>query len=493
MSKNPLIQQVLEGYRSIWALNHAFALLDWDLETYMPTGASKPRGFAQAQIALMRQERTIALAELITKAQKATDLTDYDNGVLRIIKRDLDYYTKVPPTLIEEMQRTTTEATVVWREARKQSDFSKFRPHLEKIVELKRQEAEKLGYEGHPYNALLDKYEEGLTINDMDRTFSTLVPNLKRILSKVIAEDRFPAHHPLESEKYDEESMRRVNMEVLTLLGMPQETFRLDVSTHPFTTGMAVNDVRITTRYEGKDFKHTMFSLIHECGHAIYELQVNPSLEYTPLVNVTSLGMHESQSRFWENFVGRSKEFTKLIHATLKKNLPFLSRYNNDDIYKYFNMVRPSLIRVEADELTYNFHIVLRYELEKRLIGDEAEVSEIPSIWNDMMEEYVGIRPKSDAEGALQDIHWSDGGFGYFPTYSLGNVIAGMIFQHIQKDMRLEEAVKSGQLAEPREWLRKHIHKWGSIYSPKQLQQKVFGEEYNPDRLISYLEHKFLD
>ena len=493
MSTNPLIQQVLERYKSIWALNHAFALLDWDLETYMPSGASKPRGFAQAQIALMKQQQITALAEPITKARKAANLTDYDNGVLRLIQRDLDYYTRVPPTLIEELQRTATDATVVWREARKRSDYARFRPYLEKIVELKRQEAERLGYNGHPYNALLDKYEEALTIKDVDRVFSTLVPKLKRVLNKVSAEGRFPAHHQLESERYEEDWMRKVNMEALASLEMPKETFRLDTSTHPFTTGMAVDDVRITTRYEGEDFKHTMFSLIHECGHAIYELQVDPSLEYTPLVTVTSLGMHESQSRFWENFVGRSKEFVRLIHPALSKNLPFLSQYDDDDIYKYFNMVKPSPIRVEADEVTYNFHIILRYELEKRLIGNEIKVSEIPSIWNEMMEEYVGIRPKNDAEGTLQDIHWSQGSFGYFPTYSLGNVIAGMIFHYIQKDMRLEDTVKSGQLTKLRGWLREHIHRWGGTYSPKQLQQKVFGEEYNPDRLISYLEHKFLD
>jgi carboxypeptidase Taq len=493
MSKNSLIQQVLEGYKPIWAINHAFALLDWDLETYMPTGGSTSRGFAQAQLALMKQERIITLAPLIAKAEKAADLSDYDNGVLRVVQRDLDYYTKVPPTLIDELQRTATEATVVWREARKKSDFPKFSPYLEKIVGLKRQEAEKLGYKGHPYNALLDRFEEGIAVNDVDKIFSTLVPQLKRILSKVVSAGRYPAHHPLESEKYVEDSMKQVNMEVLTLLGMPEKTFRFDISTHPFTTSMSLDDVRITTRYEGTDFKEALFHLVHECGHAIYELQVDPSLEYTPLVGTTSLGVHESQSRFWENFVGRSKEFTQLIHPILKKHLPFVSSYGDDDVYRYFNMVRPSLIRVEADELTYNFHIVLRYELEKRLISGDAKVSEIPSIWNDMMEEYVGIRPKSDADGALQDIHWSGGGFGYFPTYSLGNVIAGMIFHHIRKDVRLEDAVRNGRLTEAREWLREHIHKWGGIYSPKQLQQKVFGEEYNPDRLVSYLEHKFLD
>lgn len=492
MSKNSLIQQIVDKYKPIWALHHSSGLLDWDLETYMPNGASESRGFAQAQLALLSQERVLAISGLVTEAHKSPVLSDHDKGVLRIIQRDLDYYTKVPPALIEQMQRTATEASVVWRRARAESNFPRFQPYLEKLVELKRQEAEKLGYKGHPYNALLDKFEEGLTVNDVDRIFSRLIPGLKRILERVLSAGKFPSSHPLESMKYDVPSMKQFNAELLGLLGMPTETFRMDTSTHPFTSGLSVNDVRITTRYEGVDFKETMYSVIHESGHAIYELQVDPSLEYTPLVNTPSLGLHESQSRFWENIVGRSKEFAHLIQPILRKNLPFVSGYNEDDLYRYFNEVRPSLIRVQADELTYNFHIVLRYELEKRLIGETVNITEIPAIWNDMMEEYVGVRPKNDAEGALQDIHWSGGGFGYFPTYSLGNIVAGMIFNRIQKDIQLKDAVRNGKLMEIKEWLRDRIHRWGGTYSPKELQQRVFGEEYNPDRLIAYLECKFL-
>jgi len=492
MSNNPLIRQVHEKYKPIWALNHAFALLAWDLETYMPTGASEARGFAQAQLALLGQEKIVALSDLISEAQKSSNLSENDKGTLRIVERQVEYYSKVPSTLIEQLHRTATEANLVWREARRKSEFARFQPYLERLVELKKQEAEKLGYEGHPYNALMDRFEEGLTVRDTDAIFARLVPSLKRILEKVIAEGRYPAHHPLESEKYEEAAMSKVNVDLISLLGMPKDNFRLDVSTHPFTSGMAVSDVRITTRYEGVNFKEGISHVIHESGHAIYELQVDPSLEHTPLVHTPSLGFHESQSRFWENFVGRSREFTELIHPILTKNLPFVSTYSNDEVYRYFNMVRPSLIRVEADELTYNFHIVLRYELEKRLIGGDVTASEIPTVWSNMMEEYLGVRPKTDAEGSLQDIHWSGGDFGYFATYSLGNIIAGMIFKEIQRDMNFSETVRNGNLLAIREWLREHIHRWGGIYSPKELQQRLFGEVYNPDRLISYLEDKFL-
>ena len=491
MSNNALVQQLLEEYKPIWALDHAFSLFEWDIETYMPVQASKARGFAQAQMALMKQERVIDLAGPISKAEKLSDLSDYEKGILRTIKRDLDYYTKVPPKLLEELRRTTTEASVVWREARRKSDFQMFKDYLQKIVELKKQEAEKLGYEGHPYNALLDRYEENLTVKDVDKVFSALVPSLKRILSKVLSDGKYPTSHPLESLSYEEDAMRRVNTEILTLLGMPEKTFRMDVSTHPFTSSMSLEDVRVTTRYEGKGFKESLFSLIHECGHALYDLQVDPALEYTPLAGGTSLGVHESQSRFWENFIGRSAEFTKLVYPILKKNLPFVLGYSEDEVYRYFNLVRASPIRVEADELTYNFHIILRYELEKKIMAGDVSVSEIPSLWDDMMEEYVGVRPRNNAEGVLQDIHWS-GGFGYFPTYSLGNVIGGMVFHQIQKDINLEDAVRHGELEGIKGWLRDHLHKWGSTYSPKELQMKAFGEVYNPEHLVSYLEHKYL-
>jgi carboxypeptidase Taq len=492
MPSNPLIQLVLEKYRPIWGLDYASALLNWDVETYMPVDASKPRGFALAQLALMKQERIVEAADLLSKAEEIAGASDYERGILRVVKRDVDYYTKIPPKLLEDMERTSKEATVAWRNARKKSEFAAFRPWLEKIVELKKNEAERLGYHGHSYNALLNKYEEELTVTDVDKAFSELVPDLKRILNHVLAEGRFPPKHPLEQIKYDEETMRRVNVEVLKILGMPKGTFRMDVSTHPFTTGMAVEDVRVTTRYEGEDFRETMFSLVHECGHALYELQIDPAFEYTPLARVTSLAIHESQSRLWENVIGRSRAFVSIVHPILKKTLPFVLGYSEEDVYRYFNLVKPSPIRVAADELTYNFHIVLRYEMEKRLLSGEVAVSELPSFWSDKMEEYVGVRPENDGEGVLQDVHWSGGDLGYFPTYSLGNIISGMLLQQIQKDMDLDSMVAGGELAAVKSWLKEHIHRWGSTFSPKELQKRLFGDVYNPEPFIKYLEHKYL-
>jgi carboxypeptidase Taq len=483
---------IVEKYKPLWALDSVGSLLEWDMETYMPLGSSQPRGFAIAQMQLLRQERIIQLDDLVSKAEKSKELSDSEKGLLRVLRRELDYYTKIPPKLLEDIFRTATEGTVVWREARKKSDFSMFRPYLEKMVELKRQEAEKLGYKGHPYNALMDRFEEGITTDDVDRIFSPLAAKLKGILDEVLSAGKFPRDHPLEEMGYEEAVMKHVNEDVVKLLRMPEKTFRMDVSTHPFTTSMSVKDVRITTRYEGKDFKASLFSTVHESGHAIYDLQVDPSLDYTPLAQATSLGVHESQSRFWENFVGRSREFIRRIYPSLKANLPFVAPYSEDEVYRYVNSVKPSPIRVEADELTYNFHIMLRYELEKKLIAGEVKVAETPSAWSDLMEKYVEVRPRNDAEGVLQDVHWSGGMIGYFATYSLGNVIAGMIYNRIQKDLDLKATIADGEIGKIKDWLRENIHKYGATYSPKDLQNRVFGETYNPEWLIKYLREKYL-
>ena len=492
MFRNPSIMEIVEKYKPLWALDSVGSLLEWDMETYMPLGSSRPRGFTIAQMQLLRQQHILQLDDLVAKAEKLNDLNDPERGFIRVLRRDLDYYTKIPPKLLEDILRTATEGTVVWREARRKSDFSMFKPYLEKMVDLKRQEAEKLGYKGHPYNALMDRFEEGITTDDVDRIFSGLAPKLKEILTAVLSAGKFPSTHPLEEISYEEAAMKRVNEDALKLMQMPEKTFRMDISTHPFTTSMSIQDVRITTRYEGKDFKASLYSTVHESGHAIYDLQIDTSLDYTPIARGTSLGVHESQSRFWENFIGRSKGFISRIYPSLKTNLPFAARYSEDEIYRYVNSVKPSPIRVEADELTYNFHIMLRYELEKKLIAGEVEVSEVPSVWQDFMDKYVGVRPRNNGEGVLQDVHWSGGAIGYFATYSLGNVIAGMFYNRIQKDLDLKTTIANGDLGRIKDWLRENLHRYGATYSPKDLQRRVFGETYNPERLINYLNEKYL-
>jgi len=284
--------------------------------------------------------------------------------------------------------------------------------------------------------------------------------------------------------------MKQVNEKLLSLLGMPMNRFRLDVSTHPFSTRIAGDDVRITTRYEPKNFKAPIFGLIHECGHALYELQVDHELDMTPVGGGVSSGIHESQSRFWENIVGRSRQFVSMSYPILKRSLSFLSLYEEDQVYYYVNSVRPSLIRVEADELTYNFHIAMRYELEKKLLEGTISVPELPTVWDDMIDEYIGKRPRNNAEGVLQDIHWSWGQYATFPSYSLGNVVAGMLWNTLtEKQLLPIQGEESISLL--KNWLAENLHKLGATYPPKELLMRVFGNGYEPSGLVSYLENKY--
>ena len=492
MSKNPIVKEILEKYQQVWALQHSMAVLGWDGETHMPEGGARSRGMAGGQLAMMIQKHTLDMKGLVDKAAKAKDLDDFEKGVVRVAERNMEYYVKVPPKLVNELQKVTTEATVAWRTARKNSDYKAFKPHLEKIIALKIEEAEKLGYQGSPYNAHLDLYEEGFTVEDADAVYSKLVPGTRKILAKIEAAGVFPSKHPLEDVKYKTPDLEKVNEGLVEILQMPKDTFRMDISTHPFTTSIAPDDVRITTRYEGSNFKASTFATIHECGHAIYGLGIGKELRYTPLGDGASYGVHESQSRFWENVVGRSMEFTKLVMPLLKKNLPFVKKYDAKGLYLYFNIIRKSLVRVEADEVTYNMHTAVRYEVEKKMLSGKAKAAELPEVWNDTFDSYLGITPPNDAKGILQDVHWSGGSIGYFPTYTLGNVITGMIWHKMKDGETTRAAVAKGDIGSLKTWLGKNIHQYGSMYAPKVLQERVFGEAYNPQRLLSYFEHKYL-
>src|SRR6266496_3745649 len=414
---NPLVLDLLAKYKPIAAMTHASSLLGWDLEINMPEAGAAARGQAQAEIELLRQKMTLGLAGLIEKAEKQKTLNDAEKGVIRVIKRELDFYQKIPADLLEQLH--------------------------------------------------------------------------KKILAKTLAQGKFPEKHPLEEADYDVEALKQVNQKLTSMLDMPGKRFRQDVSTHPFSIRIAGDDVRITTRYEPKNFKASMFGLIHECGHALYELQVDDQLDFTPTGTGVSSGVHESQSRFWENIVGRSRQFTSMTYPLLKTKLSFLSHYDENQVYSYFNTVRPSLIRVEADELTYNFHIAMRYELEKKMLQGTVQVSELPSVWNDMIEEYLGKRPPDDAQGVLQDVHWSWGQYANFPGYSLGNVIAGMLWTTLTRKQLLP--IKGDKsIPALKGWLAENVHKPGATYPPKELLNRVFGHGYDPAGLVSYLENKYL-
>ena len=494
--ENPLMNQILDAYKPMWSLNHAISLMGWDFETYMPRKGVEERGVADSQLHMLHKDLLLSkdFVGLVESARRLGNLSDIEKGIIRVLGREITKQTKIPKELTEAESLERISGNMVWREAREKSDFMMYAPHLEKMIEIKKQIAERIGYQKHPYDALLDRFEEELTVAELDKIFGALTSHIQKILKKLVdSGSPFCKESKLGKSKYDIQKVDSLNHDILTLLQYDMERFRMDISTHPFTEAMGLNDVRITTRYEGTDFKRSISSTIHEAGHALYDLQCDKSLSITPLEGGSSLALHESQSRFWENIVGRSLPFVQLIAPLIRKRISFATQPTDDELYLYFNNVKADYIRVDADEVTYNLHIAIRYEIEKKIFGDELSVSEIPDFWNDRMEQLLGLRPTKDSLGVLQDTHWSSGLFGYFPTYTLGNLVSAIIASKMRKDLEeYEEDIKSGYFNPIREWLRLKIHQHGSVYAPKILLDNTFNEGYNPDYFMTYIETKYL-
>lgn len=492
---NPTILKILDKYKDLWALSHVSAVNHWDLETYMPKKGIGGRGEALGRIAVIRQKMFLerGFVKLVDTASQERGLSDEEAAVVRVLNRELKFYTKIPAKFIEEFENLTNTATVVWREAKEKEDFSIFEKSLSKIFDMNKQMTEYLGYEGSPYDALLDQYEEGLTTNKVGSFFNEIKNPLKDLLKQIINSKKYQNTHWLEEAKYDRGEMSKLNDKVLASLWKDFDRFRIDVSTHPFTTSFGKNDTRITTWYHEKDFARSLLATIHEFGHALYDLQSADALEMTPIAGGSSLVIHESQSRFWENHVGRSMEF-------IEKFLPDFHRVTNgqqlsaNDLFMYFNKVSPSLLRVEADEITYHFHIMLRYEIEKGIIEDKYRVSDVKEIWNSKMQEYLGMSPSRDSEGVLQDIHWSGGSVGYFPTYSLGTFLSAQWAEKVNADhMKVgpsQNASKGPTFTEVETWLAGHVHKFGSTFTLEELLKKN-KMEFDPTVNLKYLKEKY--
>jgi carboxypeptidase Taq len=496
MSKfqNPVIKEITEKYRRIWAIIHANNLLSWDSEIYMPERGVSERSIALAELNVLYRELILKddFVSLVEKGKNEKDLNMWESGTIRVLDREINKMKKIPPELLFELQKTSSEAFQVWKNAKAQKKFDAFLPYLKKLVELNIQIAEKLGYQEKPYDALLDMYEEGLNTRDVKAVFDSLKPGLKNYLEKIKG-GKFYGVHELEGVSYETSSMEKVNKEVLKMIEYPEERARIDVSPHPFTISMGINDVRITTRYEGYDFKRSLFSVLHEFGHATYELQIDPELDMTPIGTGVSLGIHEGQSRFWENVVSRTLAFTESVKPVLDKYLGFTSKYSPEDVYRYFAMVKPSPIRTEADEVTYNLHISLRFEIEQMLIEKELKPEDVPEVWDNMMQDLLGIKPADISEGALQDVHWAHGTFGYFPTYTLGNIVASMMMKKLSGKNKIYELVRNRAFKEIKEFLKENVHQYGSSLSPKDLLIKSFGKSYSPEDLLDYIQYKYIN
>lgn len=491
------LQKLKQLDEKISAYSSVLSLSGWDSKVMAPKKGRKTFanaiGIVSTEVFKLRVSDDMGnlLAEL-TKPDIYNSLEDKDQALVRKYNHSYSRNKSIPTHLYQEYSVLTGEANQVWEEARANNDFTIYQPYLEKMVEFKRKFAEYYGYEDHPYDALMDDFEPGLKVKDIDPIFQNLRRSSVNLLEKIIASNVNLDRSFLQQD-FEIKKQKAFLHNLLPKLGYDTEAGRLDATAHPFANKVNRNDVRITTRYDKNNLSFALFSTIHEVGHALYEQGVSEDLEGTALNRGVSLGIHESQSRFLENMVARTPEFWQAFYSDLQATFSDqLKNVSSEQFYRASNSVQPSLIRVEADELTYNLHIMIRYEIEKGLIAGDIEVKDLPQIWNDKMEEYLGIRPETDSVGVLQDVHWSFGAIGYFHTYTLGNLYAAQILNTIQKKIPdFYKQISQGNLLEIREWLREQIHQHGSIYQPIELIQKVTGEKLNADYLVNYLEDKY--
>jgi carboxypeptidase Taq len=489
------IQQLKALLAEIADLNYISALLGWDQQTYMPTGGAEARGNQLALLGRLAHERSTSaeLGKLLDELKQYVASLDPDSDDARMVKvaaRDFDKATRVPSSHIVEFAKVTTMAQQTWMEARKLSDFSVFQPHLEKIIDLRQQYASFFPNADHPYDTLLDDFEPGMKTTDVKVIFEGLRPKLvsliKAIAAKPQVDDSF-LHQP-----FDPVKQWSFGEEVITKFGYDWKRGRQDKAAHPFTTEFSLNDVRITTRVDPGFLNTMLFGTMHECGHALYGQGIAPELERTGLERGASLGVHESQSRLWENLVGRSLPVWEFFYPRLQKVFPQFSVVSLDKFYKGINKVRPSYIRVEADEATYNLHIMVRMDIEIDMVEGKVAVKDLPDIWNAKMEDYLGVTPPNAATGVLQDVHWSGGMIGYFSTYALGNLISAQLWEKIDQDIPdLNEQFRRGEFGTLLAWLRKNVHRHGAKFEPQELVQKVTGSRIDPAAFVRYLTKKY--
>ncbi|GHH96811.1 carboxypeptidase M32 [Neobacillus kokaensis] len=498
--KQPL-QNALEQFQALdQKITHYYSIIglaDWDQKVMAP---KKGRNvFAKAAGTLRTEVFKLSVSEemgsLLDTLSASENISALDEVTKAKVREYKSYYQKsksIPAEFFQEYAILTGQANDAWEEAREDNDFAKFLPFLEKIVEYKRKFAEIYGYKDHPYDALLDEFEPGLTVKILDPLFAKLREASVNLLNRIQKHGKQTRNEIFE-QTFSIEKQKDFNRFILPIIGFDMEAGRLDETVHPFAQTVNIGDVRLTTRYLENNVRSALFGTIHEAGHGIYEQQINPEFEESVLQSGTSFGIHESQSRFLENMIGRSKEFWSYFYPTLQEYFPTqLAHVSKDEFYRAVNTVSPSFIRVEADELTYNLHIMVRYEIEKALISGEIEAKDLPEIWNKKMQDYLGITPLSDTEGVLQDVHWSFGGIGYFPSYSLGNLYAAQILRTIEKVLpEFKSHIENGRFDVIQGWLKENIHQYGKLYTPNEIIVKVSGEELNADYLVDYLEEKY--
>jgi carboxypeptidase Taq len=478
-------------------LHRAMAVLEWDMQTYMPPGGAVARADQIALLSRLAHEqltdpetgRLLAMAEAEVSGM---DPGSEDACLVRNVRRDYEHAVKIPTELAEELSRHTALSQDIWAKARAESNFAAFAPALEHMFDLLRQVAECLGYEEEPYDALLDQYEPGAKTRQIAAHFHTLQPVLRTLTQAITASPECQKVPEL-TGFFPIEAQQKFVQQVIRELGYDFERGRQDQSPHPFCTTFSRDDVRITTRYHAERPEVALYAALHEAGHALYEQGIPAEYDNTPLGGGASSGVHESQSRLWENLVGRSHSYCTYIFPKLRQVFPEpLAGWDAERFYRAVNRVAPSFIRVEADEVTYNLHVLMRFELERDLLMQRLTVNDLPEAWNAKMQEYLGITPPDNAQGVLQDIHWSAGLVGYFPTYTLGNLLSTQLWHALQQAIPgLDSQIEQGDFAPLLQWLREHVHCYGRKYLPDELIRRVTGEPLTAQYYVEYLRGKF--
>lgn len=495
MSKefNMLLTQVHE-IRDIAA---TLALLEWDMQTYLPPGAAEGRGAQMETLAGVVHDKLTsrAFARALENAETSDSEPDsFEAALLRKLRNQFEKERKMPARLVREIGAASSAAYGAWLRAREEQEFAPFAPHLEKLLELRKEQAALYAPFGHPLDPLLDDYEEGLTVAEIDPVFAVLRKEQTALVREAAdreqPDDSFLRDHPFSPEKQLELARFAAKR-----IGYDFRRGRIDLTEHPFTTSFGLTDVRITTKAFPYLPLSCLFSTIHEAGHAIYEQGIDRKFDRTPLADGASLAFHESQSRLWENQIGRGLPFWRWFYPYMQRKFRGeLGEIPLERFYAAINRVERSLVRIEADEATYNLHILLRYDLEKALFEERLTVAELPEAWNEKMREYLGLVPPNDLTGVLQDVHWAGGSFGYFPTYALGNLIAAQVWRLAHEEIpELDEEIASGRFAAFRAFLRTKIHRYGASLPPKELLRKLTGtEKIDPAPFLAYLREKYL-
>lgn len=474
------------------ALHAAIALMDWDQQTYMPRGGGSARAEHVGVLSRMAHETLTddATGRAIDEAAAQADPDSVDAALVRVAKRSYDLSTRIPADLVAERSRLAAQGHEVWVEARHENDFARFRPVLERMVEISREIADRLGYTDHVYDALLDQYEEGATAADCRAMFDSIRGPLVSLVQEIKERSEAVDDSFLYGE-WDPKQQAAFTESIAKAIGFSFDNGRQDTAPHPFCTNFSVADVRLTTRFKPY-LASAIFGTLHEAGHGMYEQGSPLDWDRLPLAGGVSLGVHESQSRLWENIVGRSRQFWSRFLPDLKDRFHQLAPVSLDTFYTAVNKVQPSLIRVEADEVTYNLHIMVRFETECAMLTGELAVADLPEYWNAKYEEYLGIRPPSDSDGCLQDVHWSGGMIGYFPTYSMGNLLSYQIWEALGRDLpNRYDLIEAGEFEPILNWLQEKVYRQGSRYTPKELVLRATGKPMGASDYLAGITAKY--